>query len=108
MKKWDYSWRQLHTGPEFTPALSYRDGREFLLIRQRRPASAALTHRLSKISGRIYVYCRKPRSIDQICAAFHKLTENKISAFLEMMVSKRLMFTEENRYLSLAVRERFP
>jgi len=108
LKKWEYSWRQLHTGTEFTPALSYRDGREFLLIRQRRPASAALTHRLSKISGRIYVYCRKPRSIDQICATFHNLTENKISAFLEMMVAKRLMFAEDNRYLSLAVRERLP
>ena len=86
------------------PLLSLRDGREFLIIRQKRPGTATLTHRLVATSRAIYLFCNTQRSLNSITKHFPTLSTDKIIAFLKMMVDKRLMFEEKGRYLSLAVR----
>ena len=106
LKTWEEEWRKLHQGPDSAAILSYRDGRDFIVIRQRRLSAPALTHRLTKVSAQIYRMCRQPQSFRQICVAFSDLSPNKIQSFLKMMVKKRLMFGEGDDYLSLAVSEK--
>jgi len=85
------------------PILSFRDGGEFIIIRQRRFRAEAASHRLAGASRLIYLHCRKPRSINAIFSEFQNIAQDKILEFLRAMVDKRLMFEENNRYLSLAV-----
>ena len=83
--------------------MNFRDGREFLIIRQRQLNAETITHRLIGTSRLIYLYCQQHRSINDIRDRFPAFAEDKIVAFLEMMVAKKLMFEEKDRYLSLAI-----
>ena len=51
----------------------------------------------------IYLFCGRHCSIKKIRDQFPAFAEDKIVAFLKMMVVKKLMFEENDRYLSLAV-----
>ncbi len=62
-----------------------------------------MTHRLKDTSRKIYLFCERNRSLSQILAQFPGFGEEKVRPFLNMMVDKRLMFREGERYLSLAV-----
>ena len=105
LRSWEKDWLELNRGPDKGPILSYRDGRDFIVIRQRRPSSPTLTHRLTTMSASIYRMCLEPRSFKAICSGFSQLPDGKIRSFLKMMVDKRLMFEEDDRFLSLAFSE---
>jgi hypothetical protein len=105
LKIWEQDWHRLRKGPDSSPVLGYRDGREFIVIRQRRVASPALTHRLTGVSAAIYRRCLQPQSFQEIRSGTSAIPEEKIRAFLKMMVAKRLMFEEDDWFLSLAVSE---
>jgi hypothetical protein len=51
----------------------------------------------------IYLFCSHHRSLKKIRDRFPAFSEDKIIAFLKMMVAKKLMFEENDCYLSLAV-----
>jgi len=89
-----------------SPVLSLRDGRDFLIIRQRQSAADAMEHRLVGTSRQIYLFCMQPRSLKRIRSRFPSFAEDKIVSFLKMMVDKKLMFAETEKYLSLAVPRR--
>jgi ribosomal peptide maturation radical SAM protein 1 len=103
MKLWQKAYSQQTSRPERSPSLSLRDGREFLIIRQRRFDADTINHRLVGTSRLIYLYCRHHRSIKRIRERFPAFAEDKILSFLKMMVTKRLMYEEKDRYLSLAI-----
>jgi hypothetical protein len=105
---WQENYRKLRRSPQSPPVLSYRDGREFLIIRQLRPEADPLTHRLSGTSRRIYLYCRRTRPFEAIAQQFPAFKPSALKGFLDSMIAKRLMFTENNQYLSLAVAIRPP
>jgi radical SAM superfamily enzyme YgiQ (UPF0313 family) len=100
-------WQKIYTeqsrGPDRSPTLNMRDGRDFLLIRQRHHNAKTINHRLVGPSRLIYLYCRHHRPIKRIRERFPNFSEDKILAFLRMMVNKKLMFEEKDRYLSLAI-----
>lgn len=100
------SWQQFHRlRPDSSmPALAYRDGGEFIIIRQERPSAAPLRHRLQGLSREIYLYCDEIRTLAQITARFAEVKESAILAFLHQLCQKRLMFREQNQILALAVR----
>ncbi len=100
---WHKIYTELNEGPSRSPILSLRDGGEFLIIRQRRRNADPLDHRLTGTSRRIYLYCSQHRSLKKIRDRFPAFSEDKIVVFLKMMVAKKLMFAENDRYLSLAV-----
>ena len=106
--RWQENYDDLHRSPESGPILSYLDGKEFIIIRQRRPGQDDMTHRLSGTSREIYLFCQTHRSLRAVLAQFPRLQEDTLLPFLKMMVGKRLMFNEGNRYLSLAVPARYP
>jgi hypothetical protein len=51
----------------------------------------------------MYLYCEKNRSLFEIVERFPGFGQEKMLPFLNMMVDKRLMFREGERFLSLAV-----
>lgn len=85
------------------PVLGYQDGRDFLLIIQRRVGLPNILHRLNAPSREVYLYCRTNRSRQRIQAAFPALPSDKLDGFLRMMADKGLMLGEAERFLSLAV-----
>ncbi|MBW2109049.1 MAG: hypothetical protein JRI36_10350, partial [Deltaproteobacteria bacterium] len=104
VRAWKKAYNDLHCGFGRRPILSFRDGRRFLIIRQKRPNADTLTHRLVGTSRAIYLFCRRPRTLHRIVNQFPEPGQEKITAFLNMMVEKRLMYEENETYLSLAVR----
>ncbi|MCG6912218.1 MAG: RiPP maturation radical SAM C-methyltransferase [Deltaproteobacteria bacterium] len=102
IEAWQHNYAALHSRPFSGPILGYRDGGTFLIITQRRPNEESATHRLTGLSRKIYLFCDTNRAFTRILAAFPGLEAEKLSSFLEMMLDKRLMFREKDRYLSLA------
>jgi hypothetical protein len=100
---WQKTYFALQRGPKMSPILSFRDGREFLIIKQRRYQADSIKHRLVGTSRLIYLFCMQHRSLKRIRSQFPAFAEDKIVAFLNMMIDKKLMFREKDEYLSLAV-----
>lgn len=103
IRDWQNSYHDLSHGPSPSPILSFSDGGDFLIIRQRRFQTEPLTHRLVATSRSIYLFCQHHRSAKAIRSQFAAFPEDKIVAFLKMMVDKKLMFQENDKYLSLAL-----
>lgn len=101
--EWKGYYERLHRGPGCDPILSYRDGRTFLVIYERRPDDEPMTHRLKGSSRAIYLFCETQRSLPEIVERFPRFGEDRLLPFLRMMVDKRLMFREGDRFLALAV-----
>ena len=100
---WQKQYTEVRTGPGDLPILNFRDGGDFIIIRQRRFRNEPVSHRLVGTSRLIYLHCQKPRSMKAIFSEFSDIPGDKILKFLRMMVEKKLMFEENNHYLSLAV-----
>ncbi|MBU4388824.1 MAG: RiPP maturation radical SAM C-methyltransferase [Proteobacteria bacterium] len=103
IKAWKMEYESLHNNSFFEPILSFLDGRDFLIIIQKQFNDRTLMHRLKGKSREIYLFCQHYRSIKKILEHFSELSDDKIISFLRIMVSKKLMFEENEKYLSLAV-----
>jgi ribosomal peptide maturation radical SAM protein 1 len=103
ISEWQKQYTEIHSGPGHLPILSFQDGRDFIIIRQRRFQAEPATHRLVGVSRLIYLFCQKHRSFKTILTKFSSIPDDKVLKFLKMMVAKKLMFAEKNKYLSLAV-----
>ncbi len=88
-----------------SPFLTYRDGGDFLLIRQVTLEGKVLTHRLKGLSREIYLFFMEPRSLDELFKKIREVPKETIKGFLEELFRKRLVFIEGDRVLSLAFRE---
>jgi radical SAM superfamily enzyme YgiQ (UPF0313 family) len=99
---WQKQYAEIQKESGDSPILSFRDGRNFMIIRQKRFRTEPAVHRLVGASREIYLFCQKHRSIKTILSAFPDISEDSIENFLSMMVDKKLMFAEKNKYLSLA------
>lgn len=108
IEAWTRAYHKLHEKPRSGPILSYQDGKDFLIIRHRRLGKDPMTHRLQGTSRKIYLFCQTKRGVSEILGKFQGLPEDKAVPFFRMMAEKRLMFAEEDEYLSLAVPVRTP
>lgn len=106
VKEWSGSYFRLRSRYPSKPLLSYRDGRNLLVIRQMLSEKSVLIHRLRGTSREIYLQCTSATGFDQIHQNHPGHSTGSLRKFLEDLVAKRLMFGEKDRYLSLAVRER--
>jgi len=104
VRQWKSDYADLKCSGE-GPILGFRDGRDFLIIRQRRIGGDPIHHRLTGTSRKIYLYCSRHQAFSAIIRKFPEFSEDEIGSFLEMMIEKRLMFEENGRYLSLAIPE---
>ncbi len=100
---WQKTYSALQQRAKISPVLSFRDGRKFLIITQRQYQADSIKHRLVGTSRQIYLFCMQHRSLAGIRSRYPAFAEDKIVAFLKMMIDKKLMFEENDEYLSLAV-----
>jgi ribosomal peptide maturation radical SAM protein 1 len=98
------NWNRFHKerSPLQSP-LSYRDGKNFLLIRQEQLNGPPLQHRLQGASRKIYLFCRKIRSFEEISQAFPNSKEATIRGFFQDLYNKKLVFLEGDQFLALAI-----
>ena len=108
LKDWMVSYERLQRNSGSEPILSYRDGGDFLIIRERRLDGGAANHRLEGTSAAIFLFCEHHRPLRQIIERFRRVPAEKIISFLQKMTSERLMFAEGDRFLSLAIPVRRP
>ncbi len=87
------------------PALSLRDGGDFLLLRQERPDQPTLHHRLKGMSRDIYLACDRPVSKKLLLQRFKKIKEAQLTVFIDDLCAKHLMYSNGSHCLALAVRE---
>ena len=101
-------WREYYAGRRRREKLllSYRDGGDFLVIRQELPDNRVLHHRLQGISRQIYLACAEINDLPALTGLFPKFSAGQIEKFLDDLVGKRLVFREDDRFLALAVRQR--
>jgi ribosomal peptide maturation radical SAM protein 1 len=100
-------WQLFHTSRESRHLpLSYRHGKNFLIIRQERMDGSILRHRLQGKSQKMYLMCRKITTLQELCSSFPKIPEPAIDKFLDDLCKKRLMFQEQDQFLALAIRDR--
>ena len=98
-------WQDFHKNRETTQLpLSYRDGGDFLLVRQERINAPPLRHRLQGSSRKIYLFCQSIRSIDEILTEFPQISEKALIPFFEDLTNKKLLFREDDLFLALAVK----
>jgi hypothetical protein len=108
LKAWTASYECLQRSSQPEPLLSYRDGGDFMMIRERRLGDDSANHRLERTSRAIYLLCGHHQPLQQIIERFSSVPSDKITSFLQKMTSERLMFAEDDRFLSLAIPVRNP
>ncbi len=98
-------WQKFHKNrkEQPPPALSYRDGGNFLIIHQEQITGETLIHRLSGRSRELYLFCSEIRTIEEILRTFSTLPQKSILIFFDDLCKKRLLFREKKSYLALAV-----
>jgi ribosomal peptide maturation radical SAM protein 1 len=103
-------WQNFHStrkeGAICKPLLSYRDGGSFLIVRQETEDGKVLHHRLKGLSRQIYLFCINIRTQEEIVTKFHPMTPEKILTFLVDLNRKLLLFIDDDKYLSLAVKSK--
>ena len=101
-------WQDYHRSRNKTEKLllSFRDGGDFLIIRQELPDKKVLHHRLRGISRQIYFACEMIIDLQALAGIFPSFTMQQIEKFLDDLVAKRLVFREQDRFLALAIRRK--
>lgn len=98
-------WQRFHSKrSQSHHPLHYRDGSTFLIIRQETATGKPLLHRLRGLSRKIYLFCATPTRKDDLLTTFPKITEPALEKFIDDLCVKHLMFQEDDRVLSLAIR----
>jgi ribosomal peptide maturation radical SAM protein 1 len=98
-------WQRIRGRRGREPLLSFRDGGDFLLIRNRLGESEPETYRLRGTSRDIYRFCEERRTLGELHRQFPRFSLERLQAFVSELVRLRLMFREGDQVLSLAVNE---
>jgi len=88
------------------PLLGYRDGGSFLLITRRYGEGPSEQHRLRGRSRELYLYCATARTMAQVMRRFPNVSEEAAKNFFNDLTNKKLIYQENGKILSLAIRER--
>ncbi len=86
--------------------LTFRDGKQFMRIRQVLPNGKVLTHTLRGLSRQLYLACLEGIYLDDLYRMAKDLPEERIESFIAGLVEKKLLFQHGKRIIGLAVRER--
>ncbi|MFP4444617.1 MAG: RiPP maturation radical SAM C-methyltransferase [Desulfosudaceae bacterium] len=105
VKQWQDTYPRLRSAAGDGPILTCRDGKDFLLLREQRLEEEPANHRLEAASRQIYLFCDRPRPVEEVCQHFSPLPADRVRAFLAMMADKDLMYEADGQVLSLAVPE---
>ena len=107
IKKWHEYHEKRKISAQHKPLLCYRDGGDFLLVRQELIDTTILNHRFKGASRQIYLFCTQIRTDTELFDKFPTISQHKILVFLTELKKKRLVFSDKNRYLALAIHSTF-
>jgi len=95
----------MRTGEQriISPLLYYQDTGDFLTVTDKLSENAS-KEILKGTDREIYLFCDDIRTKSEILTHFSKLAVNHLEEVLENWVRKKWMFSEEDKYLALAVR----
>ncbi|RUM35348.1 MAG: hypothetical protein DSY58_07035 [Desulfobulbus sp.] len=98
-------WQEFHARRKdpSVPALSFRDGGSFLLIRQELPDLPTLHHRLKGLSRKIYLACEEPITKKELLEIFTQVTKEQLNTFLAGLEQKNIIFCSGDSCLALAI-----
>ena len=74
-----------------------------LIILDTRPCARRLRHRLTGMHRKVYEFCDKTHSLQEIRRTCAPVGEEQLQAILDYLVQSKLMLQANGRYLSLAV-----
>jgi ribosomal peptide maturation radical SAM protein 1 len=95
-------WAQLHSARR-GHLLIYRDGQTYITIDDSRFGNFS-TATFEGLERDLYVYCMEIRTFDQIAKRFRATNSAQaIRDALQLFVDSRIMYSEQDRYLSLAL-----
>ena len=101
------AWQKFHASRKTSRApLTYRDGGDFIIIRQEHPEKETQHHRLQGLSRKIYLACRHPFSIENLVQENKGVDEKTLVRFLKDLERKRLLFLDQDLCLALAVKDK--
>jgi len=100
VKKWQYNYKKLSG---LAPFLSYRDGGDFIHIRQVLPDGRVLHHRLYGASRQIYLSALSPVRVEKLLPLVPENNVKALDDFIKKMQDKRLMYREKDKVISLAI-----
>jgi ribosomal peptide maturation radical SAM protein 1 len=88
-------------------SLTYRRGPDFLIVQDRRPGFESADFQFDDLEAEIYLACdagATPETISEQLEAGgeERLTAGEIEEFLQELTDARLVYREDNRFLSLA------
>lgn len=95
-------WKKRFAGLH-APLLSYADAGTFLRITDNRQGLRSSV--LTGAARRIYLLCMQITRLDRILEEAKEMSREEVQDFLDRAVALRLIFREEDEYLSLAVAE---
>ena len=100
------AWNDFHLSRKsILHPLTYRDGKDFIIIRQECPGKPVMHHRLKGLSRKIYLACTQPAATKTLLARFNSVTEKQLLGFLDDLSQKRLVFGDGKSYLALAIKK---
>ena len=100
------AWADFHSNRKSSiHPLTYRDGGDFIIIRQERPGQPVMHHRLKGLSRKIYLACTRPVATKTLPVRFNSVTEKQLLGFLDDLQQKRLLFGDGTSCLALAIRK---
>ncbi len=106
VNKWQKYHEQRKVSALQKPLLYFRDGGDFLIIRQEKIDGTVLNHRLRDTSRKIYLYCTRIRTDDELTEKFPRISRDNMQVFLADLMKKKLLFTDNKKHLALAVHRR--
>lgn len=83
--------------------LSFREGDDFLIIKQVLPDGRVLHHRLQGLSKKLYLFCLDPTEFEELCRQAAPVPRESVERFVKDLQSKKLIFHQNGYVLSLAV-----
>ena len=96
-------WSGLHRGNKKGHLLIYRSGLDYITIEDSRFGDFRAAT-FEGIERDLYVYCMEVRTFGQIAKRFRAtVSERAIRHALQLFVENRIMYAEQDRYLSLAM-----
>lgn len=101
LQAWQQKYFALRANDEFP--LSYQVGCDFVNIFDQRK-ERLVYHRFEGIQKDVFLFCDDIRHINDILSSFKKADAQLVRQTLSYCVRHRIMFSQNNRYLSLAIR----
>lgn len=98
------AWMDYHKKLQGKKGLYYRDGKTFIIVYDKRRGQLEKS-KLTGLHRELLLFLDTIQNMEGICTRFSQYAKTEITAALNELVARRLVFCEEEQYLSLVVQD---